>query len=302
MMHPDNNGQLRLFMTCARRLNFRRAAEELQLKPATVSERIRALETSIGVRLFNRTTRSVSLTQAGKDLMTRIGPALDQIDEAITAAREVSPVLAGRIRINGPRPALEYRLAPLLIRFMAEHPNVEIELIGDDGLVDVVGDGFDAGVRFAEKLHKDSIAISLGAPHRFQVVASPEYLSRNGTPKRPRDLNDHNCLAQMFPSGNRLAWEFERDGKCETIVAQGSLVTSEPSAQLLAAEAGLGIAYLFEEHCDRLVREGRLVPLLQAWLQPFAAAYLYYSERRLMQPALRALVDHIKAHARGPQR
>lgn len=139
--------------------------------------------------------------------------------------------------------------------------------MGEDGLVDVIGQGCDAGVRFAESLHLDAVAVSLGAPHRFRLVASPGYVARHGAPERPRDVVRHNCLAQIFPSGSRLPWEFERDGECETVVPQGTLATSEPSAQLVAAKTGLGLAYLFAEQCEAGLADGSLVPLLDDWLQ-----------------------------------
>ena len=290
---------LRLFAVCARLLNFRRAAIELGLKPATVSERLRKLEAKLGTRLFNRTTRSVALTHAGAEFLAKIGPALAQINDAVGAIGRSASTPSGRIRINGPRPAIEFRLTPLLVDFMLAYPDIEVEVIAEDGFVDVVGAGFDAGIRYAEALSKDVIAISLGAPHRFVLVAAPGYLARHGMPVKPEDLIDHNCLAQLFPSGARLPWEFERDGEAKTIVPSGSLATSEPSVQLAGAIGGLGLAYLFADHCREAIEEEEVVPLLDDWLQPFPAAYLYYSERRLMPPALRALVDFIKAHRDG---
>ena len=292
-MHDLNH--LQLFVVCARQLNFRRAAVELGLKPATVSERLRKLEATLGMRLFNRTTRSVALTHAGADFLAKVVPALAQIDDAIGAAGRSADTPSGRIRINGPRPAIEFRLTPLLVDFMLAYPGIEVEVIAEDGLIDVVGAGFDAGIRYAEALSKDAVAISLGAPQRFVLIASPSYLAKNGTPAKPEDLVHHNCLAQIFPSGTRLSWEFERDGKATTIVPVGSLATSEPSVQLAAAIGGVGLAYLFADHCRAAIEKGEVIPLLDSWLQPFPAGYLYYSERRLMPPALRALVDFIKA-------
>lgn len=290
----DDLNRLHMLAVIAKHLNFRRAAAELGVSAAALSERVRGFEDHLGVRVFNRTTRSVALTAAGATLLSEVEPALAIIGAAVAAARTSDEAPVGTLRINGPRPALEFRLAPLVVAFLARHPGMRVEIVADDGFVDVVARGFDAGVRYGETLEQDMIAISLGPDQRFVVVGAPEYLERRGRPLDPDDLASHDCFAQLFPSGSRLAWTFEKDGVEKSVPPAGSLATSQPAVQLMAAERGLGLALLFEEHCVDGLASGRLEQVLSDWCPPFPGPFLYYPERRLMPAGLRAFVSFIK--------
>ena len=292
-MHEDLN-RLHLLAVVAKHLNFRRAAGELGMSAAALSERVRKFEEQLGFRVFNRTTRSVALTAAGTALLDEVEPALATISAAVAQARTRDEAPVGKLRINGPRPALEFRLAPIVTAFLLRNPGMSVEVVADDGFVDVVAKGFDAGVRYHEALDQDMIALSLGSDQRLVVVGSPDYLARRGRPLNPDDLARHDCFAQVFPRGNHLAWVFEKGGVEKSIAPKGSLASSEPSVQLLAAEHGLGLALLFEEHCAPGLAAGRLEQVLADWCPPFPGPFLYYPERRLMPPGLRAFVGFIK--------
>ena len=291
----EDLNRLRLVVVVAKHLNFRRAATELGMSPAALSERVRVFEDQLGVRLFNRTTRSVALTTAGAILLSDVEPALATISGAVANARTRDDAPVGTIRINGPRPTLEFRLLPIVIEFLRLHPGMRVEIVADDGFIDIVASGFDAGMRYGESLDRDMIAVPIGGPQRFMVVGSPTYFVQRGRPTHPSQLSDHNCFAQTFPRGNRLAWTFEKQGLEHAIVPVGSVASTEPAIQLRAAEAGLGLAMLFEEHCGAAVAAGRLDGVLDDWCPPFPGPLLYYPERRLMPPGLRAFVAFIKS-------
>ncbi len=210
--------RLRMFSAVAKHMSFGRAALELGITSATLSEHIRNLERDLGARLFNRTTRSVALTEAGAQFLAEINPLLAGIGQAVAGFGTGMRVETGTLRINGPRPALDFRVTPLIVAFSRQHPGIRIELIADDGFSDVVGDGFDAGVRYGEALAKDMIAVSLGGPQRFCVVGSPAYLKAHGRPSHPKELVDRSCFGQIFPRGNRLHWPFNRDGQTTVLL------------------------------------------------------------------------------------
>jgi len=288
-----------LFSAVAKHQNFRRAALELGMAVSTLSERVRAFEDDIGVRLFNRTTRSVALTEAGYALLAEVVGPVASIQAAVASISGSGKQLSGRLRINGPSPALELRLGPLAAEFLSLHPSVRIDLIADDTLIDVVGAGFDAGVRYEENLAQDMVAITLGAPQRLVVVGSPDYLKRHGKPKHPRDLSEHSRLGQIFVNGNTLPWSFVRRGTRVSVMPNGPLFSTMSAVQLSAALAGQGLAYLFEEHCVGAINKHELEVVLEDWCPAFPAPFLYYPERRLMPAALRAFVDFIVARVRG---
>lgn len=287
---------LHQFSVLARRLSFRAAAAELGLAPSTLSERIRELEARMGVRLFNRSTRSVALTEEGRRLNARVADAAAVLADA---ARPIQggDTLTGRIRINGPRPALELRLMSLVASFAAIHPGVSFELLAQSDLIDIVAGGFDAGVRYDDRLDGDMIAVRLGAPQRMVVVGSPSYLDARGRPETPEGLADHDCIAHVFAGGTALPWSLEKDGRPVEFVPHGALRVN--GIELVAARAGLGLAYLFDEYAAADLATGALETVLDDWTPPFGAPSLYYTERRLMPPALRAFVDHVKAQRNG---
>jgi DNA-binding transcriptional LysR family regulator len=260
----------------------------------SLSERVRDLEDRLGVRLFNRTTRSVALTEAGTNLLDRVGPALATIGDAVANIGTFGATPVGTLRIKGPRPALQYRLVPLVMEFLAAYPGVRVEIVADEAFIDVVAAGFDAGVRYGESLDQDMIAVSLGGPQKFRVVGSPAYFEKCGRPSRPEDLTGRGCFAQIFPRGNRLQWTFEKDGREVSISPQGPVASTEASIQLDAARRGHGLAFLFAEHCEADLVAGTLESVLDDWCQPFPGPFLYFPERRLMPVGLRAFVDFVK--------
>jgi len=296
-MRPDLSS-LHLVAMVARHLNFRRAAAELGLSAPALSERVRELENRLGARLFNRTTRSVALTEAGKRLLERVGPALSDIGAALAELGGDEGRVTGTLRINGPTPALELRLTPLLIDFLGRHPDLRVEIVAEEAFIDIVAAGFDAGVRYGESLDADMIAVSLGAPQRFRIVGSPDYFRRHGRPLVPADLAAHRCFNQLFPRGNTLRWELEKDGKVETFSPQNALLTNQRGVRLQAVRAGLGLCADFEEYCQEDLDTGRLESVLDDWCAPFPGPFLYYPERRLMPGALRAFVDFVKERTR----
>ncbi|SDF92609.1 LysR substrate-binding domain-containing protein [Alloyangia pacifica] len=286
------------FVAVARHLNFRRAAAELAISPSTLSERIRELEARLGVRLLNRNTRSTSLTEDGERLLARTRDAIAVLDEAAAAVGSGRDApLGGRIRINGPAPAIELRLMPLVTSFLARHPGVRIEAVSEGDLVDVVARGFDAGLRYDETLAQDMVAVRLGPDQRMLVAAAPEYLAARGTPLTPDDLAQHACITHVFGTGNTLPWSFEKDGRALDIRPQGRLSVNSSAAALVAARAGHGLIYAFDEYLSADLETGRLVQVLGDWTPAFPGPSLYFTERRLMPPALRAFIDHVKSHA-----
>lgn len=291
MNHLDLNS-LAQFVVVARHLNFRRAAAELGLAPSTLSERIRDLEAALDRRLLNRSTRSCALTDEGRRLLERVGDAIAVLDESVIAMGQDSDVLTGTLRINGPRPALELRLLPLVASFLHIHPAVRIEMVTQNALIDVVAGGFDAGVRYDETLADDMIAVRLGPDQRMVIVGRPDYLDARGRPTHPDELAKHDCLAHVFANGTTLPWSLEHDGQIMEVFPRGRLKTS--GAEVIAARAGLGLAYTFDDYVARDIAAGELETVLDNWTPPFPGPSLYYTERRLMPPVLRAFVDHVK--------
>ena len=214
------------FAAVARHRNFRRAAVERGVSASTLSQAVRELETRMGVRLLNRTTRSVALTDAGAALLKRLGPALTEIGEAVTEARSAQAEPSGALRINAPEPAVDLVLAPIVADFLAAHPAVRVELVSETSFVDIVAAGYDAGVRWGESLAQDMVAVSLGTPQRYVVTAAPQLIARVGVPAHPRDLLERPCLRNRFPSGAVPPWEFERAGEVVRISPNGPLAVS----------------------------------------------------------------------------
>lgn len=293
-MAQDLN-RLGLFSVVARHLNFRRAAAELGLSAASVSESIRELEEQLGVRLFNRTTRSVALTEAGASLLDRVTPALATIGEAVANIGSFSREPVGTLRINGPRPAIEFRLMPWVLRFMAAFPGMRVEVVSEEAFIDIVAAGFDAGVRYDESLDQDMIAVSLGGPQRFQVVGSPAYFARHGRPKHPEELVAHRCFSHIFPRGNQPDWVFEQGRRELRVAPRGPFASTDSSMALQAAREGFGLAALFSEYAEADLAAGTLESVLDDWCEPFPGPVLYYPSRRLMPAGLRAFVDLIRA-------
>jgi len=283
------------FAAVARHRNFRRAAVERGVSASTLSQTVRELEARMGVRLLNRTTRSVALTDAGAALLGRLQPALAEIGEAVAEARSAQAEPQGALRINAPEPAVEMVLAPMVGEFLAAYPQVRLEVTAEANLVDIVAGGFDAGVRWGESLAQDMIAVSLGPPQRYAVVGTPELIARVGTPRHPRELLDLPCVRVRFPSGAEPAWEFEKDGEPLRISPPARLVSTNPHLLMQAILDGVGFGTPFEEAARGHIAAGRLVEVLADWSEVFPGPFLYYPSRRTMPSPLRAFVDFVQA-------
>ena len=285
---------LRSFVTLAEELHFGRAAQSLGLLPASLGRHIRLLEEEVGVPLFHRTTRSVALTEAGQRLLERLQPALDQVHDALEEMNHFRAAPAGLLRINATRAAVQTQLGPRLARFLQAHPDVRIELAQDDGLVDIVAKGFDAGVRLHESVPEDMVAVPLGPPLRGLIVGAPSYLQRRGVPTHPHELAQHECVRFRFASGHLYKWQFERDGQELEVDVPGRLTLGDQHTILQAVIDGLGLAYVLEDSARPYLDDGRLVAVLEDWSEPFPGFVLYYPRQRQMSSALRAFVDMVR--------
>ena len=287
------------FAAIARHGNFRRAAIERGVSASTLSQTLRDLEARMGVRLLNRTTRSVALTDAGGALLRRLQPALLEIGEAVSEARSAQAEPQGPLRINAPEPAIELVLAPLICEFITRYPSVRLEVVAETGLVDIVAAGYDAGVRWGESLAQDMVAVSLGPPQRYVVVAAPALIERVGVPRHPRDLVDLPCLKVRFPSGASPAWEFEKAGEGVRVTPGGPLLTNSISLLMRAAREGLGFVSTFDGYARDDLASGAVVEVLADWSETFPGPFLYYPSRRTLPSPLRAFVDFVQARRRG---
>jgi DNA-binding transcriptional LysR family regulator len=281
------------FVAVARTRNFRRAALEQGVSVSSLSQRLRDMEERLGVRLMNRTTRSVALTEAGELLLARVGPAISDVGDALDQIRGLRGVPSGRLRINAPPPAVDLVLAPMVAPFLQAHPQIALEIVSDSGFVDIVATGFDAGVRYGEHLAQDMIAVSLGPEERYAVVASPQYIAQHGRPKHPRGLLDHPCIRIRYSSGLLPDWEFEKAGHVVKVAPQGSLIVTYLGLALRAAHDGLGFWAASEGYVREAVKSGALVSVLEDWCPPFPGPFLYYPSRRQPPPALAAFVAFV---------
>lgn len=299
MAQPDL-ADLDIFALVARTRSFRGAAGQRGLSPSALSEAVRRLEARLGVRLLNRTTRSVTPTEAGQRLLERLEPALREVRAAVDAVNGEGGRLVGTLRLNVPTIVARLILPPIVEGFLRAHPGVAMEVVADDTFIDMVAAGFDAGIRYDESLAQDMIAVPIGPrTQRFVVAASPAYLAARGTPAHPRDLLAHDCIRHRFASGRLATWEFERGGEVVRVAPQGRFIASALDMEVSAALAGLGIIATFGEQVQPALDDGRLVEVLADWSQPFSGPFLYYASRDHMPAPLRAFVDHVKALPRG---
>ena len=292
-------GDLTAFVAVARAGGFREGAKASNISASGLSEAVRRLEVRLGVRLLHRTTRSVAPTEAGARLLERLGPALTEIESALDVVNTFRDRPAGTLRLNIPISAARLVLPAIVPAFLAEYPDIRLEVVAEDGFVDLLAAGADAGIRYEERLEKDMVAIPIGPRRqRFATAASPAYLDRRGRPRHPRELLEHACLRGRFASGTMTTWEFERDGEVVRIDPRGPLLVSAGTATDLAVEAavaGTGIILLFEDWLRPYFDRGALEPVLKPWWQEFSGPFLYYPGRRHLPGPLRAFVDFIKA-------
>lgn len=295
-----NIDDLTAFVAVAKARGFREAARALGVSPTTLSETVRRLEDRLGVRLLHRTTRSVSPTEAGGRLVERVGPLLIEMDAALGSLNDLRDTPAGTLRLNVPVSAARLVLPPLLPSFLALYPDIQVEVVAEDTIIDVLAAGADAGIRYDEKLEQDMIAVPIGPRvQRFAMAAAPSYLAAAGNLEHPRDLLQHRCLRGRFGNGALFSpWELERGDEMVRIEPKGPLTVSISGAMDLAVDmavSGSGIIGLFEEWLQPHIKAGRLVPVLPEWWTPFPGPFLYYSGRRLVPPPLRAFLDFIRS-------
>jgi DNA-binding transcriptional LysR family regulator len=286
---------LESFAAVARARSFRSAARLRGVSASSLSEALRRLEARLGVRLLNRTTRSVTPTEAGQRLLERLSPALSEVAAALDAVNGFRDSPTGTLRLNVPTAVSRLVLPPIIGPFLAAHPGIALEVTTEDSFVDVLAAGFDAGVRYDERLEKDMIAVPIGPRvQRFLVAGAPGYLAAHGRPSHPTDLLNHACIRHRFASGVMHPWEFERDGEIVKITPTARVIANNIDLEISAAIQGLGLIATFEGFIERELKSGALVPVLDDWLQPFSGPFLYYQSRRHMPAPLRAFVDFIK--------
>ena len=293
--------QLQVFLVVARLRSFSRAARELGVSTSAVSQSVRQLEEQLRVVLLTRTTRSVALTDAGRRLVESADPALRQ---ALAALAEVSAQpgeTVGRVRLTVPQVAWPYVVAPVLPELRARHPRIDVEVTAEDRLVDIVAEGYDAGVRLSEAIERDMVQVRLTGAFRFVVVGAPHYLAEHGTPERPEDLLRHECMTFRSPTTGALyAWELERGRRNWRVPVHGGVVTNSSHLRLSLAEQGMGLTYVFEPMAEEALREGRLEIVLEPYAATVPGFFLYYPSRAQSSPALRLFVAAAKELAVNP--
>ncbi|MGN7837128.1 LysR family transcriptional regulator [Stenotrophomonas sp. 22385] len=292
-MRGSEFAELKAFVAVVERSSFARAADHLGLSPSALSQVIRQLEARLGVRLLNRTTRSVSPTEPGRRLHERIAPMLRDMDDAVAQAVGANARAAGTLRINTLSMAAKKVIAPRLGRFAQAHPEVVLDIVIDDGLSDIAGEGFDAGIRVGGRLQKDMVAVRLTPDIELLAVASPGYLARFGEPGTPADLSQHACINWRFPGSGKLAgWEFRKKGKTVEYFGEGTVISNHQDIIVPAALQGLGILYAYnDDGIAEALQDGRLKRVLADWSPTVPGLFLYYSSRRYLLPALRAFID-----------
>ncbi|GAB2900648.1 LysR family transcriptional regulator [Paralcaligenes sp. KSB-10] len=297
-MKIDMN-DLNAFMAVAHAGGFRGGARANGTSASRLSEAVRRLEAQVGVRLLNRTTRSVVPTEAGKGLLARLAPALTEVEAALDAVNGFRDKAAGTLKLNVPVSAARLVLPAIVPPFLAAYPDILLDVVAEESFVDVLAAGCDAGIRYDERLEQDMIAVPIGPRiQRLATAASPAYLDRHGRPEHPRDLIGHACLRGRFPSGAMHPWEFECKGEVVRIDPAGPLIVRIGGAVDLAVDAaiaGTGIVHLFEDWLRPYLDNGTLEPVLEPWWQPFPGPFLYYPGRRLVPAPLKAFIDFIKA-------
>ncbi|CAM4270557.1 LysR family transcriptional regulator [Bordetella muralis] len=293
-MKTPSISDLHAFMAVASHKSFRRAADVLGVSHSALSHAMRGLESNLGVRLLNRTTRSVSLTQDGERLLARLSPILSDLSTALSEAAAAAGQPSGVVRVNGSEGAIRMLLQIAVPRLRERYPKVELDLSVEGQLIDVVGRGFDAGIRLGEAVPKDMVAVRLGPSLRFLPVAAPGYLKSHPAPRTPDDLMTHECIRQRLPSGKRYRWEFKKHDQELAIDVPGGMTLDNNQLMVEAAAQGLGIAFVPEPYAAPYFGAKRLLPLLEDWCPDIPGLFLYFPSNRHVPPALRALIDVVK--------
>lgn len=297
-MRGTQFAELTAFVAVADQGNFSKAATILGLSTSTLSQTIRSLEERLGVRLFNRTTRSVALTEAGDRLLGQVHPALDELGKAVESVNVFRDSPTGVLRLSVASLAVGLVVDPMLARFRAAYPDITLDIMVDDSFADIVNGRFDAGIRIGTRIERDMIAVRVSRDSRLIAVASPAYLAKAGRPETPEDLRGHNCIRFRQTTGAICPWEFERDGEKIEIPVEGSLITNDLDLVARAALDGVGIGYMLEECMTAPIAEGRLEPVLKEWSRPYAGYHLFYPGRRQMPAKLKALIDFLRVDRR----
>jgi DNA-binding transcriptional LysR family regulator len=290
--------QLQAFLVVARLRSFTNAARELGVSRSAVSQAVQQLEEQLRVVLLARTTRSVSLTDAGRRLVEGAGPALGQAVAALTEVSAQPGEAVGRLRLSAPRMAVPFVITPVLPKFRARHARVEVEVVTEDRFVDIVAEGYDAGVRLSEAIERDMVQVRLTDAFRFVVVGAPSYLERHGTPQKPEDLLRHECITfRSQTTGTLYAWELERGRKTWRVPVRGGVVTNDSEVMLSLAESGAGLTYALEPAVQEQLRTGRLKVVLEAYAPTVPGFFLYFPSRAQRSPPLRLFVEAAKEFA-----
>lgn len=297
-------GDLKVFMELARHGGFRKAALEMDVSASALSHALRGLETRLGVRLINRNARSVTLTQAGEELLVQLETGFEAIGAGVEALNRYRASPAGRLRINVLSDAARLLLGPVIARYSAEHPDVDLEVVVQDAMVDIVGEGFDAGIRFGNRVPEDMIAMPLGAPLLWVMVASPAYLETAGEPESPEELARHRCIGMRTGTGAMYHWELGAGKAARTLNLSWSAVVDESALAIDIARNNGGIAYCLRERVTDLIEADQLREVLPRWSSPGEAFHIYYPSRRQQPEALRRFITMIRDEARtgGAQR
>jgi len=294
-MHAATLPQLHIFLTVARHRSFTGAARELGVSTSAVSQAVKQLEEHLRVVLLIRTTRSVLPTDAGKRLVESAGPALKQAVDSLTEVSAKPGEVVGRVKLSVGHLAVPFVIAPVLPTFRARYPRIDMEVIVEERLVDIVGEGYDAGVRLAESIDRDMVQVRLTDTFRFVVVGSPAYLAKHGTPRKPEDLLQHECIGyRTNTTGALYAWELERGRRHWRVSVRGGVVTNEPRLCIELAERGVGLAYTFEASVVEQLRDGRLKIVLDAYAPMVPGFFLCYPNRAQSSPALRLFVEVVR--------
>ncbi|KHA58019.1 LysR family transcriptional regulator [Aeromonas hydrophila] len=289
--------ELAVFAAVARHQSFSKAALELGVSASALSHSLKGLETRLGVRLLNRSTRAVVPTDAGQRLLTQLLPTLSHLESALGELARHSDEPVGRLKISAPRGAIDELLAPVLIDYMVRYPRMQVEVVEQELMPRLIEDGYDAALFYGDLLPKEMIGVPLGPPQRYLVVAAPAYLAEHGTPQHPRELTRHACIGYRLTPSHHYRWAFAgEEGAMLEIEVTGQLTTSTPALYLGAAEAGLGLAYCLEEEVSRQLAEGTLVSVLEPWCPTFVGFSLFYPSRHQLGNGLRALIDMLKGH------
>jgi DNA-binding transcriptional LysR family regulator len=294
-MPRQNVNDILAFLAVARERSFTRAAAQLGVSQSALSHTVRGLEERLGLRLLTRTTRSVAPTAAGERLVRAVGPRFDEIDAELAALSELREKPAGAIRITTGEHAAETILWPAVAKLLPRYPDIKVELNIDHGLIDIVAERYDAGVRFGEQVAKDMIAVRIGPDFRMAVVGAPAYFANRPRPRKPQDLTAHACINLHLPTyGGLYAWEFEKRGRALRVRVEGPLVFNTLALRRHAALAGLGLAFVPEDSVQTQLADGRLIRVLEDWCAPFSGYHLYYPSRRQVTPAFAVLVDALR--------